>query len=245
MVDMNDTTPDIAAWLESRRVTIEPVADGDIVGIGHALTHCRSLLGRLQHEEQGARAGAASVRSILLQGPAGSGKTLTARWFAGQLGSVPAYDLPAEQLTPERIRAAFTHLATTPRSIVFLAEIDSIGLNRRDADRESRRSLFALLEALDGLAPVPAGNGPVVIATTNRSRCELDQALIRPGRLGTHVVFGLPTTAERIELFRRFAAPWIGRLPDQLGSARRDERPLEPGGHPRRRRRRPGACAHA
>lgn len=168
---------------------------------------------RLQHEEQGTLAGAASIRSILLQGPAGSGKTLTARWFAGQLGSVPAYDLPVEQLTPERIRAAFAHLATSSRSVVFLAEIDAIGLDRREADRESRRSLFALLEALDGLAPVSAGLGPVVIATTNRDRRELDRALIRPGRLGTHVVFGLPAATERAELFRRFAAPWIDGSP--------------------------------
>lgn len=206
---MNDPLSDIGAWLESRRVVIEPLPDDDLVGVGHAQTHLRSLLGRLRHENAGAIL--PPVRSTLLQGPPGTGKTALSRWFASQLDGVPAYDLPAEQLTPELIRAAFAHLGSRPRSIVFLQEVDAIGLSRQEADADARRSLLALLEALDGLVTVAPGRGPVVVATTNLETWQLDAALTRPGgRIGTVVRFGLPTTREREELFRLMARPWVG-----------------------------------
>lgn len=210
-VPMTNSSPNIATWLDSHRVELKPVPDAAIVGIGHVLTHCQSVLGRLKHEARShAGASLTPVRSILFVGPPGSGKTLVSRWFGSRLGPVPAYDLPTEQLDPERIRTAFAYLGTQPRSIVFLPEIDAIALGRRDSDRGTRARLFALLEALDGLSPLDPSCGPVVIATTNAGLFELDRAAIRPGRLGTHVVFGLPTREERLTLFRHFALPWAG-----------------------------------
>lgn len=207
---VNDPNTDIAAWLESRRVTVGPVDEGALVGIGHAQTHLRSLLGRIRCETL-LGVLPPPVRSTLLYGPPGTGKTALSRWFASQLDGVPAYDLPAEQLTPGIIRAAFAHLATRPRSIVFLAEVDAVGIDRRESDPEARRALYALLEALDGLVSVPAGQGPVVVATTNRELYELDRALTRPGgRIGTSVRFGLPTLKERAMLYRLMAQPWTG-----------------------------------
>lgn len=177
---MSTSTTDPSTWLEQHRVELAPVPTSDIVGIGHVLTHCESVVGRLRHE---ARADSAvvlpPVRSMLFIGPPGTGKSLTSRWIVGQLGPVPADDLPTEQLDPEQIRSTFAYLAGQPRSVVFLSEIDMIGVERRDSDRGSRARLFALLEALDGLAPVQADRGPVVIATTNRQLFELDRALDR------------------------------------------------------------------
>ena len=198
----------IDAWMESHRVTIEPVDETKMVGIGHALDACRSVLGRLRHAEAVVAAGAAIPRGILLCGPAGVGKTLTARWLAGQLGDIPAFDLPTEQLDPPIIRAAFAYLAGLPtRSVVFLSEIDAIGLERRgNSDRESKKALYAILESLDGLVANRSDRGPIVIATSNREPYALDDALTRPGRLGIHVRFATPTEAERIALFAVMSA---------------------------------------
>jgi len=201
-----EAATEIVDWLDARRVHIAPTDPTSIIGIGYALEACRALLGRLTHAELAAAAGLATPRGVLLHGPAGTGKTLTARWLAGELGDIAAYDLPPEDLEPARVRSAFGHLATQPRSVVFLPEIDSIGLDRRTSDIEPRRTLFALLEGLDGLRPIAPGAGPLVIATTNRGVSALDAALIRAGRLGLHIGFRTPNEGERLALLRRFAA---------------------------------------
>ena len=204
-----ETTSDVAAWLARHQVDVTPTDPASFVGIGHALGACRAILGRLQHADAAAAAGVELPRGVLFHGPAGTGKTLTGRWFAGELGGVPAFDVPTDDLTPARVRSVFGYLATQARSVVFLPEIDAIGLDRRMGEASSRRVLFALLEALDGLRPIAPGGGPLVIATTNRSPGALDAALVRAGRLGLHVGFRLPTEAERAQLFRVLAA----RLP--------------------------------
>lgn len=229
---MAQLTTDPSTWLEQHRVELAPVPTSDIVGIGHVLTHCESVVGRLRHEAGPNSAVALPpVRSMLFIGPPGTGKSLTSRWIVGQLGSVPVYDLPTEQLDPEQIRSTFAYLAGQPRSVVFLSEIDVIGVERRDSDRASRARLFALLEALDGLAPVQADRGPVVIGTTTRHLFEIDKALVRPGRLGSVVItFSLPTHAERVALFDRLAAPWLGDAPsdyERLAELARDWSPAE------------------
>ncbi|MHB8399405.1 MAG: AAA family ATPase [Candidatus Limnocylindrales bacterium] len=199
---------EIVDWLDARRVRIAPIDPASIIGIGHALTACRALLGRLTHAEFAAAAGLATPRGVLLHGPAGTGKTLTARWLAGELGDIEAYDLPPEDLEPARVRSAFGHLAMQPRSVVFLPEIDAVGLDRRTGDSDSRRTLFALLEGLDGLRPIAPAAGPLVIATTNRGVGALDAALTRAGRLGLHIGFRTPNEGERLALLQRFA---VGR----------------------------------
>jgi ATP-dependent Zn protease len=208
----------VETWLAARRVEITPTDPSSFVGIGHALTACQAILGRLRHPELAAAAGIETPRGVLLYGPPGTGKTLTARWLAGELGPLAAYDLPIEDIDPPRLRAAFTHLASQPRSVVFLPEIDAVGLDRRSSESDSRRVLFALLEALDGLRPVAAGGGPLVIATTNRSPSALDPALVRAGRLGLHVGFRLPNEAERLQLFRLLAGPRPGVGPRPIAA---------------------------
>lgn len=191
---------DITRWLETRRIHLPPVPDDSIVGLAHSLAALRSVAARLRDPASGTTL----PRGILLAGPSGTGKTLSARWLAGEAGSVPVFDLPPDTLTPGRVRRAFAHLAREERCIVFLPEIDAIGLGRDwgHHDQGSRRTLFALLEALDGLVPIAPGRGPVVIATSNRYARALDSALAR--RLAVTILFETPDTADRQRLLAFF-----------------------------------------
>jgi len=196
-------------WLERHRVRLgRPVARGEIVGIGHVLTEVDSLLGRLARPDEVARMGAQMPRGILLHGPAGSGKTLVARYIASSLGpGVPMWEVSADELSPGRVRGLFRHLDRVDgRSVVYLDEIDLVGMNRNWDNHSSptRASLVALLAGLDGIGPGPAR--AVVIASTNRPPAALDRALVRAGRLGFHVEFGLPDRDERLGLLRLFLA---------------------------------------
>ena len=81
-------------WLEGHRVALTPAKAQEVVGIGHVQREVASLVGRLRNPEVVRAAGADLPRGILFHGAPGTGKTLTARTLATQLGDgVPFYEL--------------------------------------------------------------------------------------------------------------------------------------------------------
>ena len=197
------------AWLERHRVDVSTLRRTDIVGIGHVLREIDGLVARLREPERAASMGLETPRGILLWGAPGTGKTLTARHLAASLGAgIPFYEVSADELTPDRVRGGLRYLATThPRSVLYMDEVDTFGMHRDDHESHSpdtRLLLTATLAALDGLV---ATAGPLVVAASNRSPGRLDPALVRPGRLGFAIEFGLPDEEERAQLLALFARP--------------------------------------
>lgn len=195
------------AWLELHRVDLARIRRGDVVGIGHVQREVASLVGRLRNPELVRAAGADLPRGILFHGSPGTGKTLTARSLAAQLGTdVPFYELSSDEVSPERARGTLRYLAETyVRSVLYIDEIDGFALDR-DSEAHTpttRGVLVAFLAALDGLVE---SEGPIVIASSNRPPWHLDSALTRPGRLGFAITFDMPNEDERVELFELFAA---------------------------------------
>lgn len=79
-----------------------------------------------------------------------------------------------------RVRSVFRRARACAPSILFIDEIDAVGMARggTNSHDEREQTLDMLLSELDGFdRSVPV----VVIAATNRPRC-LDPALVRPGR---------------------------------------------------------------
>jgi cell division protease FtsH len=191
-------------WLESHRVDVSTLGRADIVGIGHVLAEVEALIARLRDPAKATAMGVEPPRGILLWGEPGLGKTLVARYLAASLGQdVPFYEVSADELTPDRIRGALRYLATAhKRSVLYLDEIDTIGMSRDFSPNvDTRLRLTALLAGLDGIVSTA---GPVVIASSNRPPQHLDGALVRSGRLGFKVRFDAPNEHERIELFTLF-----------------------------------------
>lgn len=102
------------------------------------------------------------------------------------------------------MRALFPALkARHPRSILVVDEIDLVGAERSESDAATRRTLAALLTALDGLRPAA---GVLVIAATSQSTWDLDPALLRAGRLGFVIELRHPDEATRARLLGHFLA---------------------------------------
>lgn len=192
-------------WLEAHRVDVSKLQRTHVVGIGHVLAELDGLVGRLTQPERAAALGVTVPRGLLFWGDPGVGKTLVARLLAASLGrEVPFYEVSADELTPARIRFSLAHLARTNKhSVLYIDEIDNFGMTRDYGghDVRSRQMLTATLAALDGLVPTP---GPIVIASSNRPPHQLDDALVRAGRLGFKVHFDRPDERERLELLRLF-----------------------------------------
>ncbi|AUX10482.1 AAA family ATPase, CDC48 subfamily [Halalkaliarchaeum desulfuricum] len=129
---------------------------------------------------------------ILLYGPPGTGKTLLARAIAGE-SEVNFIRVDGPELldryvgeSEKAVREVFERARQAAPSILFFDEIDAVAGDRDALGSDSgvgERVVSQLLTELDRTADNP---NLVVLAATNR-RDVLDEALLRPGRLETHV----------------------------------------------------------
>ncbi|WP_439026598.1 CDC48 family AAA ATPase [Haloarchaeobius sp. DT45] len=137
---------------------------------------------------------------VLLYGPPGTGKTLLARALAGESGvnfiRVDGPELLDRYVgeSEKAVRKVFERARQSAPSIIFLDELDAIAGERdHDTNEVTERVVSQLLTELDGLAENP---NLVVLAATNR-REFIDRALLRPGRLDTHIEVPEPDEAGR------------------------------------------------
>jgi SpoVK/Ycf46/Vps4 family AAA+-type ATPase len=152
-------------------------------------------LGRvLTEQRQQARLrarGLAPRRKLLLVGPPGSGKTMTAAALAGEL-KLPFFTVLYDGLigkllgeTASRLRLIFEAIAVQ-RGVYFFDEFDAIGAQRAGPNDvgEIRRVLNSFLQFLEN------DDGPsVIVAATNHPEL-LDKALFR--RFDDVITYGLP-----------------------------------------------------
>ncbi|WP_226007503.1 AAA family ATPase [Natrinema salinisoli] len=131
---------------------------------------------------------------VLLYGPPGTGKTLLARALAGETDvnfvRVDGPEIVDRYVgeSEKAIREVFERARQSAPSIVFFDEIDAITAARGEGHEVTERIVSQLLTELDGMRENP---NLVVLAATNR-KDQIDPALLRPGRLDTHVFVGEP-----------------------------------------------------
>ena len=146
-----------------------------------------------EHRERGvlAERGLNPRRKILLSGPPGTGKTMTASAIAGELG-LPLFTVLLDGVitkymgeTAAKLRLVFDAMQGA-RSVYFFDEVDALA-TRRGAENdigEARRMLNSFLQFLDEDA-----SGSVIIAATNHREL-LDRAIFR--RFEATVEYELP-----------------------------------------------------
>src|SRR6187397_1773271 len=161
------------------------VSWADVAGVDEAKAELREVVDFLRHPKRFQRLGARVPKGILLYGPPGTGKTLLAKAVARESGakfysqSASAFVEMFAGLGASRIRKLFEEARKNAPAIVFIDELDAIGLTRGyDMSREKDQTLNQLLVEMDGF---DERGDLVVIAASNRVD-GLDEALLRPGR---------------------------------------------------------------
>ncbi|QZA88582.1 CDC48 family AAA ATPase [Salinarchaeum sp. IM2453] len=140
---------------------------------------------------------------VLLYGPPGTGKTLLARALAGET-EVNFVHVDGPELvdkyvgeSEQAIRDVFDRARQAAPSIIFFDEIDAIVSQRGTGGSDvTERIVSQLLTELDGLQENP---NLIVLAATNQKEA-IDPAILRPGRIDTHIEIGHPDKQARREI---------------------------------------------
>jgi SpoVK/Ycf46/Vps4 family AAA+-type ATPase len=137
---------------------------------------------------------------ILLYGPPGCGKTHIARATAGECGAafitVAITDILSKWLgeSEQRLHQIFEGARHRTPAVVFLDEIDAIGVSRADASSAMAPLVNVLLTELDGIA---AGNENLMVLAATNAPWRVDSALRRPGRFDRVLFVPPPDAAAR------------------------------------------------
>jgi SpoVK/Ycf46/Vps4 family AAA+-type ATPase len=165
----------------------------------------RSRLDRVMTEtingEELRHHGLAPVRKLLLVGPPGTGKTMTAAALAGELG-LPLFSVRLDGLitrflgeTAAKLRLVFEAMVQT-RGVYFFDEFDALGGDRNTGHDvgEIRRVLNSFLQFIE-----QDESTSLIIAATNHVGL-LDRALFR--RFDLAIEYAVPDAAQAEEVLR-------------------------------------------
>ena len=166
----------------------------------------REQLDRVLHEQRQRDLleshGFAPIHRLLLTGPPGTGKSMTASALATEL-SLPLFTIRLDALiskymgeTSGKLRVIFDATVRT-RAVYLFDEFDAIGAQRTAGNDvgEARRILNTFLLFLDDTQPES-----LVVAATNHPTL-LDTALFR--RFDAVIAYALPDSAQGLDVLRR------------------------------------------
>ena len=157
-------------------------------------TRLNRVLTEQRQRERIREHGFSPIRKLLLIGPPGTGKTMTAAALAGELG-IPLFSIQLDALitkfmgeTAAKLRLIFDAIRST-RGVYLFDEFDALGGERsaRNDVGEIRRVLNSFLQFLE-----QDGSHSLVLAATNHVGL-LDRALFR--RFDAVLEYTFPTSA--------------------------------------------------
>lgn len=160
----------------------------------------------LEASETFAKLGVSAPKGVLLYGPPGCSKTLTAKALATESGvnflAVKGPEIFNKYVgeSEKAIREIFRKARAASPSIIFFDEIDALSPDRDSGGSTSAANhvLTTLLNEIDGVEEL---NGVVIVAATNRPD-EIDPALLRPGRLDRHIYVAPPDFEARLQILK-------------------------------------------
>lgn len=161
----------------------------------------------LKYPERFKALGIPPTKGLLLYGPPGCSKTMTALALAteAKLNFIP---IKGPELLSKfvgesewNLRNVFSRARNIAPCVIFFDEIDSIGSSSGDVSGDSRRGINLVSTFLSELDGVNELKGVSVLGATN-APWEIDEALLRPGRFDGMIYVKLPDEKTRKQILQ-------------------------------------------
>ncbi|KAL2135240.1 hypothetical protein VTI74DRAFT_9332 [Chaetomium olivicolor] len=182
-----------------------------------------SIIGPIKEPELFNQVGIKPAAGILLWGPPGCGKTLVAKAVANESKanfiSIKGPELLNKYVgeSERAVRQLFARAKSSAPCILFFDEMDALVPKRDDSLSDaSARVVNTLLTELDGVGD---RSGIYVIGATNRPDI-IDEAIRRPGRLGTSIYVGLPSAEDRVDILKTLYRNTVTKARKDAAAAR-------------------------
>ncbi len=180
----------------------------DVAGVEEAKQELAEIVEFLREPEKFISLGARIPKGVLMVGPPGCGKTLTAKAISGEAG-VPFFSISGSEFVEmfvgvgaSRVRDLFEQAKRNSPCIIFMDEIDAVGRHRGaglgGSHDEREQTLNQILVEMDGF---DTDTNVIVVAATNRPDI-LDPALLRPGRFDRQVILDRPDRVGREKILK-------------------------------------------
>ncbi len=166
----------------------------------------RDVIDLLRNPDKYKSYGLTLPNGMLLYGPPGCGKTFFAKKLAEEVGFNFMMRTPSDlksryvNATQENIAAMFKEAEENAPTIIFIDEINELLPKRNsDAHEMSRSAVNEMLAQMDRTGE----RGIFVIGATNLPD-EIDEAMLRTGRLEKRIYVGPPDEVARKEMFEMY-----------------------------------------
>ena len=180
----------------SRRITF-----ADVGGMDEVIERVRmNIIYPFKNPEVFRKFNRAAGGGILMYGPPGCGKTHLARATAGECNatfmSVGITDILSKWIgeSERHLHDIFENARAHSPAVLFIDEIDAIGMNRSDAGSYQAPIVNVLLTEMDGIR---ARNENLMVLAATNVPWRVDSALRRPGRFDRVLFVPPPDTGAR------------------------------------------------
>lgn len=147
--------------------------------------------------------GAYLSKGLILSGEPGVGKTLFAKVLANEINAsfiiLDGADLNGI-FGAMKIKRAFRKAAKKAPSMIFIDELNLFVGDEGYSSDFTQRNLSCLLKLIDGIKE----NRDIFVVGASSSKEELDEALLRSGRMDKHICINLPDVNSRREIFNYY-----------------------------------------
>ena len=201
-LDNNVTSNTVNEDNEASSYLVESnVKFNDVVGLEEVKTNVRNMvIFPIQYKDIYSTFKRRSGGGILLYGVPGTGKTMIAKAIANEIDAklyfVKCSDIASKWFgeSERKVKELFIEARKNQRAVIFFDEFEALGIDRDSNESPCKRIVCELLAQLQGFDN--DDSTLLVIAATNRP-WEIDSALLRNGRISTHICVPLPDFESR------------------------------------------------